>query len=59
MAMLTTVTKIPYFANCKYEILMPALCAKPTATTFALAPIIVALPPKSAPKAKAHHQTCS
>ena len=36
---------------------MPALWANPIATTFALAPIIVAFPPKSAPKANAHQST--
>src|SRR3989338_7086106 len=43
----------PSFINCKKPILCPLFSHIPAATTFALAPIIVPLPPRHVPNASA------
>ncbi|COX87490.1 Uncharacterised protein [Mycobacterium tuberculosis] len=47
-------TTAPLRVNSQNEMGAPARRAIPSMTTFALAPIAVRLPPKSAPRASAH-----
>ena len=51
----TAVTIAPFRVNSQKVIGWPDRAAIPSTTTFALAPIAVALPPRSAPSASAHH----
>ena len=44
-----------YFKNDRNDILILFFAAKLTTTTLADAPIIVAFPPRQAPKDKLHH----
>ena len=50
----TTVTGIPTLRKGKKPIGLPARSASPDAATLAPAAMIVALPPKHAPRARAH-----
>ena len=50
-----TVTTAPLRVNSQNEMGLSARRAIPSMTTFALAPTAVRLPPKSAPRASAHH----
>src|SRR6266508_2166541 len=52
--MVTAVTTRPLRVNSQNEIGDPARRAMPSTTTLALAPIAVALPPRSVPRARAH-----
>src|SRR5674476_1639961 len=56
MPRVTTATSEPYFVNSQKEIGWPLRFAIPATTTLALAPIAVALPPRSAPRTSAHHK---
>src|SRR4028119_1791185 len=55
IAMVTVATIKPYLVNCQNEMGWPLRAAMPMITTLALAPTAVALPPRSAPAASAHH----
>src|SRR5690606_5788330 len=55
----TAVTISPYLVNCQKLIGAPLRAAMPSTTTLAAAPTAVALPPRSAPNASAHHSTCA
>jgi hypothetical protein len=46
----------PYFINLIKEIGCPFVAAVSLTRTLAAAPIIVKLPPKQAPKERAHHR---
>jgi hypothetical protein len=48
----------PYFVNCQKLIGLPDFSAMPSTMTLAEAPTAVTLPPRSAPRASAHHNTC-
>lgn len=56
MARMTTATMAPYLLNSQKEMGWPLRLAMPVATTLALAPIAVALPPRSAPSSSTHHE---
>src|SRR5688572_13205290 len=56
-ATVTAVTTRPYLVNCQNVIGVPARSAMPRTTTLAEAPMAVALPPRSAPRARAHQST--
>src|SRR5512143_3508627 len=45
------------FIYSRKEIRHPAFSARPTVTTLALAPIMVPLPPRQAPRARDHQST--
>jgi len=49
------VTTMPYRVKVPKEMGWPSRAAIPVTTTLALAPIAVALPPRPAPRANAHH----
>ena len=55
MVTVTAVTTSPYLVNSQKEIGCRLRAAMPRTTTLALAPMAVALPPRSAPSASAHH----
>src|SRR5829696_3857337 len=58
IATVTAATIRPYLVKVQKLIGLPAPSARPSTTTLAEAPTAVALPPKSAPSANAHHSTC-
>lgn len=51
----TAVTRTPYLKNFINEMLYPNAREESITITLAAAPIIVALPPKHAPRARLHH----